>query len=154
MKIFYCCYGGSHSSVVAAAVHLGLIPDTRPPTFGELVNLPYYDKVGNDDVGTARHMGRDECGNDVYVLGLGPSRRIALKAMRSVLEILGMGQNDVLLVDALGPIGPLTRIGGFLSRRLGLVRIGRPLTVIGIRSVFKDVVRIVHGVKAAAAGFD
>lgn len=134
--------------MVAAAVHLGLIPETRPPAFRELVGLPYYDKVGNHEIGTARHLGRDEFGNDVYVLGLGPSRRTAMKAIKSVLETLGVAENEVLMVDALGPIGPMTRIGGFLSRRLGLVRIGRPLTVLGIRRVFKDVVGIVHQVKA------
>lgn len=128
-----------------------MIPETRPPTFAELVSLPYYDKVGNHEIGIARFMGRDEFGNDVYVMGLGPSRRTAMRAVGSVLEILGMGQNEVLLVDALGPIGPLTRIGGFLSRRLGLVRVGRPLTVLGIRRVFKDIVKIVHEVKARSS---
>ncbi|HPZ72110.1 MAG TPA: DUF3189 family protein, partial [Peptococcaceae bacterium] len=32
MKIIYNCYGGAHSSVTAAALHLGLLPEARPAT--------------------------------------------------------------------------------------------------------------------------
>ncbi|MGB3963216.1 MAG: DUF3189 family protein, partial [Tepidanaerobacteraceae bacterium] len=35
MKIFYCCYGSAHSSVVAASIHLGLLPSDRVPTSRE-----------------------------------------------------------------------------------------------------------------------
>jgi hypothetical protein len=31
MKIIYHCYGGTHSSVIAAAIHLGLLPEDRVP---------------------------------------------------------------------------------------------------------------------------
>ncbi|HEX3010797.1 MAG TPA: DUF3189 family protein, partial [Syntrophomonadaceae bacterium] len=39
MKIIYHCFGGSHSSVTAAAIHLGLIEKHRPPSMEELMSL-------------------------------------------------------------------------------------------------------------------
>ena len=45
MKIIYHCFGGSHSSVSAAALHLGLLDRQRTPTEEELVRIPYYDKT-------------------------------------------------------------------------------------------------------------
>jgi hypothetical protein len=41
MKIIYCCYGGSHSSVTAAAIHLDMLPLTRKPTSAELLSIPF-----------------------------------------------------------------------------------------------------------------
>ncbi|HWJ02080.1 MAG TPA: DUF3189 family protein, partial [Verrucomicrobiae bacterium] len=43
MKIIYNCYGGSHSSVTAAAIHLGLVDCGKVPCARELWKLPYYD---------------------------------------------------------------------------------------------------------------
>ena len=44
MKIIYHCYGGSHSSVIAAALHLGLLAKDRIPNETELMAIPYFDK--------------------------------------------------------------------------------------------------------------
>ena len=46
MKIIYSCYGGTHSSPIAAAIHLGRLPDDRIPSPEELMKTDYYDKFG------------------------------------------------------------------------------------------------------------
>jgi hypothetical protein len=69
MKIIYHCFGGSHSSVTAAALHLGMLDKTRIPTREQLMDVPYYDKTSDEDFGSIRYMGTDEFGHDVYVLG-------------------------------------------------------------------------------------
>jgi xylulokinase len=46
MKIIYHCYGGSHSSVLAAAIHTGRLNPERLPTGEELMALPYFTQSG------------------------------------------------------------------------------------------------------------
>jgi hypothetical protein len=41
LKIIYHCYGGSHSSVIAAALHLKWIDKDRLPSEEEMMAIPY-----------------------------------------------------------------------------------------------------------------
>jgi len=41
----------------------------------------------------------------------------------------------------------ITKVGGFFSRRLGLVSIGRPLTIIGIQQKYESFIALVNDVK-------
>ncbi len=67
MKIIYHCYGGSHSSVITAAIHLGFIPRDKIPKTEELMKLPFYDKQTDKDHGILRLMGKDDLGNEIYI---------------------------------------------------------------------------------------
>ena len=69
LKIIYHCYGGSHSSVIAAALHLKWIDKDRLPSEEEMMAIPYYDKTDNGDFGSILFIGIDESGNEIYVLG-------------------------------------------------------------------------------------
>ena len=63
MKIIYSCYGGTHSSPIAAAIHLGRLPDDRIPSPEELMKTDYYDKVSADIKGELILCGEDKWGN-------------------------------------------------------------------------------------------
>lgn len=147
MRVFYYCYGSAHSSVVAAAIHLGLLPSDRIPTSAEIINLPRFDRTKNHEIGTPFYMGEDEHGNEIYILGLGPDRDIISKAIYSLLTLLGYPLNCILLIDALAPVHPVTRLGGFLSRRLGWVRVGRPLVTMGVKWRYRELLFIVNTTK-------
>jgi hypothetical protein len=148
VKVIYCCYGSSHSSVVAAAIHLGNLPTDTIPHPRDILNLPYYDRVTMDEVGACIHMGRDDIGCDVYILGMGPGRRIVKRAVESIFQVCGVSRDSYMLVDTLTSIGVITKIGGFLSRRIGLTRIGRPMATWGIRRAYPRLVSIVARVKS------
>ena len=45
MHIIYHCVGGAHSSVIASAIHLGMLPKTRVATNSEILSIPYYDNI-------------------------------------------------------------------------------------------------------------
>ncbi|MFY9217196.1 MAG: DUF3189 family protein, partial [Tepidanaerobacteraceae bacterium] len=47
----------------------------------------------------------------------------------------------------LNSVNLLTKIGGFFSRRLGFVTVGRPLTILGIQLKYRDFVELVKAVK-------
>jgi len=147
MKIFYCCYGSAHSSVVAASIHLGLLPSNRIPSLKEFLVLPHYDKTESFEIGIPFFMGKDEYDSEVFILGMASDRRLVRKAILSFLTYLGVNTYDLMLVDTLKSVNLLTKIGGFTSRRLGFVSIGRPLTIWGIQQKYQEFVELVNAVK-------
>ncbi|ATW24108.1 DUF3189 family protein [Candidatus Formimonas warabiya] len=152
MKIIYCCYGGSHSSVTAAAIHLGMLPGTRRPTFQELLSVPFYEQQKAKDHGYFRFMGFDEYRNEVYIIGkhnLGPSFE---KIIRQIGEAFHIDQQEIVLVDTMPYVNLAMMIGGFTSRRLGLERIGRPIVILGTQNAYFNLVSLVHRLKITVAG--
>lgn len=146
MKIIYHCYGGAHSSVIAAALHLKLIEKHRLPFRTELMALPYFDKTCNDDFGSIRFMGIDDSGNEVYVLGKKSMGKRYSHILRGTAEILG-AQKEIIEVDCFNKINIMMKIGGFLSRRLGLIFPGRPILIRGSRGTFMNLVNLVETVR-------
>lgn len=148
MEVIYCCYAGSHTSVTAAGIHLGLLPTTVRPSPSEILSLPNFDQGSARRLGHVLKLGEDECGNNVYVAGLGPNRAVTLTALRLVLAESHVKSDDLCIVDALSCISFWVRLGGFLSRRCGCVWLGRPLCVWGILARYGCFVRLVSEVKA------
>ena len=129
MRIIYHCYGGAHSSVTAAAIHLGLLP--LPTVSPEaIVSLPYFDEHCGKELGQLFYYGQDIHGNDVLILGCARSANILKRTVRSALR-LSSGDNDPLFINTLNGVNWCMRIGGFLSRRLGWTLVGRPLVTKG-----------------------
>lgn len=150
-RVVYVCYGSAHSSIVAANLHLGRLPDSRRALPGELLAAPRFDQMPHNQIGTLLDMGQDAEGHRVYALGLGSGRDILGRAVLDLVATLGLPSDCVLLVDALTGVHATTRVGGFLSRRLGLVRIGRPLVVAGILADYDRFLGLVRGVRQRLA---
>ncbi len=146
MKIIYHCYGGAHSSVMAAALHLKWIEKHRLPTEEEMMAIPYYDKTDDNDFGSIRFMGIDESGNEVYVLGKKGMGEKYTRILMGVAEIMGKA-DDLIAPDCLNRINWSMKLGGFLSRRMGLVFPGRPVLVKGTRNAFLSLVNLVETVR-------
>lgn len=147
MKVIYNCYGSAHSSVLAAGIHVGLLPESRVPTCEEITDLPHYDRTNTEEIGTIYYFGQDELGVQVYILGMKSSSKIVKRAIFSMLEEFNIDRTELILVDSLPYVNNLTRIGGFLSRGLGLVKLGRPLTVYGLQKSYFQFVNLVQDVK-------
>jgi len=146
LKIIYHCYGGAHSSVIAAALHLKLIEKYQLPDKDELMALPYFDKTCNDDFGSIRFMGIDDSGNEVYVLGKKNMGENYSHILQGTAEILG-AEKEIIAVDCLNRINITMKIGGFLSRRVGLIFPGRPILIRGSRGAFMNLVNLVETVR-------
>jgi len=143
MKVIYHCFGGSHSSVTAAALHIGLIGKNRPPTMEELMALPYFDKTNNEDFGSIRFMGCDEYGNEVYVLGKKSLGDRYSNVLMGIAEILG-AKDQVIAVNCMNRVNWAMKLGGFTSRRIGMVSLGRPVLSVGTRNAFFNLVNLVE----------
>lgn len=144
--MIYHCYGRAHSSVVAAHLHLGDLPDRGPVNLKTIINLPEFDKASSKDFAIPHWMGRDEWGNEIYIMGFGMFNPICVRTMEDLFRLFGRSE-EFLLVNALTAIGLSARIGGGLSRGCGWVRIGRPLAAWGITRSLEKVRRLVNGVK-------
>ncbi|NLW07900.1 MAG: DUF3189 family protein [Clostridia bacterium] len=144
MIIIYHCFGGTHSSVTAAAIHLGLLPRDRLPTAAEFRALPYFDARRKGEEGEIRFMGRDSAGNNIYTVGK-KNLGTRFEALFYDLAVaLGVPQQEILLLNTSPLVNHAMKLGGFISRRLGLVSVGRPLVVWGTRRAYFNLVRFVN----------
>lgn len=147
MKIFYHCYGGAHTSIVCAAIHLNYLTKDDIPAAFAFKEIPFYDKMKNNDIGSTVFVGTDEYGCDIYIMGMRNGREVVIPAIKGYLNEHYITNNDILFVNALVELHPVTALGGMLSRRLGLVSIGQPLTIWGIRRYYKIFVELVGKVQ-------
>jgi hypothetical protein len=132
MRIIYHCYGSAHSSIVAAAVHLGKLPTNRSATLQEILRLEDFDHARNDSIGHIFFKGRDTAGNEVFTMGMGPENKLVKRSLRSLIKISNIVDHEILFAEALPHINRMAKVGGALSRRYGFVKIGRYLAAYGV----------------------
>lgn len=148
MDIVYSCYGGAHSSVVAASIHIGLLPADQIPSPQQLNELKYYDKVTASERGKVIFIGIDKWGNRIFICGRGREKLGIEQAVKSGIILAGGNTEKLVFVDTLPAVNLWMRIGGFISRRLKWVKIGRPLVIWGTQKAFPHLLKIVDKTKA------
>lgn len=146
MIIVYHCYGGSHSSVTSAGIHLELLPRNRVANAQELLQVPHYDSQDLIKHGHFRFVGRDADSNIVYVLGKRTLGRRVTILLYKIANLFDRSE-DVYIVDTTKPINILMVVGGFLSRGLKITFLGRPLVILGTKLAYKQFIFIVKKVK-------
>lgn len=145
-KIVYHCYGGAHSSVVAAAIHLGKLKLPRLPSAKELMRLSLFDRQTKDGHGQLHFFGFDEFGNQVYSVGCRNAGKSVENILNGVAGILGI-QDDIIFIDTLHCVNMKMRIGGYMSRRLNLIHLGRPIVIKGTQDAFPELAELVRQTK-------
>lgn len=151
-KVIYHCYGGAHSSVVSAAIHLGLLRRDRLPSKENLLEIPSFDQSEAKDRGQLLFYGRDYRGVEVYAIGMGGGSRVLKRTLYSFFREEGILEDRLLLVHTLSQVNLCTRVGGFLSRGLGWVSLGRPLVIRGILTSYGRFVDLVEEVEERIHG--
>jgi len=152
MIFIYNCYGGTHTSSLASAIHLGKLPEDRLPTREEILNTEYFNKLNYKDMGRFIYRGVDSGGNKVYSLGRGWSS-VLLPCLKNFLELLHeeCGLNEKIVLSNMSPtVPPVMTVGGFVSRAMGINFIGEPLLVIGSRQAYQRITEIVKETKDTA----
>jgi len=150
MIVVYHDFGGTHSTALAAAIHLGIVGGSDSNSIdGQslLDKVPYFDQVPSRCKGTVMHVGQDSDGHDVYILGRRSDADLAINTILSSARIFGPCDSEILFVDVGKKVNLLMRIGGFLSRRLNLIRIGRPIVVYGTVRAFPHIAQLVDKTK-------
>lgn len=146
-KIIYHCYGGAHSSIVAAAIHLNQLKTDKKPTTDELMGLALFDRQSKEGHGQLHFFGFDEWGNHIHSVGCRNVGTSVENVVTSVSKLLKL-QDDLLFIDTLHCVSIKMRVGGYISRRLGWIDQGRPVVLKGTQDVFFQLVDLVKQVKA------
>jgi len=148
MKIIYSCFGGAHSSIVTSGIHMGYLPMNSSATTEEILTTPFYDKAPNIEVGKPLYMGKDKKNYSIYAMGMGHARNYYTKMLYEFYnEITYNHKKDIIFINVTSLLNNYTRLGGFMSRRLNIVPLGRPLTVYGIKRNYNHFIELVQNVK-------
>ncbi|MFA4885210.1 MAG: DUF3189 family protein [Desulfotomaculaceae bacterium] len=148
MKIIYHCYGGAHSSVTAASIHLGILPMDYVPDRQMFWRLPLYDRQDADEHGHIYFMGIDEFGHEVYLTARRSRPLVLEKLFAGMASIFDIPKEDYLLVNVMEQVNLTMKFGGFISRRWGLIRFGRPIVTLGTQAAYFRVVELVRKIKS------
>lgn len=146
MVIIYNCYGGTHSSILASAIHLKKLPVNRIPTKDEILNTEYFNRLSYKDMGRLIFHGSDDSGNRIFTIGRGTSKAL-VPAMRNLAIALCRDKNideNFLFVNCSPTVHPLMTIGGFFSRALHIDFIGVPLLTVGARRTYYNITALVE----------
>lgn len=144
MKIVYHCFGGAHASPTAAAIHLGILSADRRPSFAELLKVPRFDSVRSWEHGKLFRAGIDNEGNEVYTMGRRNSADLVIKLLKEFSRLNGVEPNEYYFVNCVQLLNPFMVTGGYSSRALNWVWIGRPLVTFGTILSFPILVKIVQ----------
>ncbi|WP_096188298.1 DUF3189 family protein [Evansella halocellulosilytica] len=152
MIYIYNCYGGTHSSVLAAAYHLQSIPTDRIPTKEEILAIDIFNRLKTKDMGKIYFHGHDENGHAVYTVGRGSSKALvpALKNLIELLEKHGENHDQVILSNTSPTVPPAMTFGGLFSRRLHIDWIGVPLLIRGAQQTYPNTKKLVGKTKRIA----
>lgn len=144
MNVIYHCVGGTHSSAIAAAIHLGILPKDRKPEKTEILSISYFDTLTKEDQGKIIFRGKDSSNNNVFTLSRQFVPQLVLPAINDTWYLAGGKQEDLLLIDTMPSVNLLMKIGGFSSRRLNFTSFGRPIVTQGTIKAYKDILKIVE----------
>ena len=146
MVIIYNCYGGTHSSILASAIHLKKLPMNRIPTHEEILNIEYFNKLTYKDMGRLVFHGSDDEGNRIFTIGRGTSRAL-IPAMRNLAIALcrdkGIDEH-FMFINCSPTVHPLMTMGGFFSRALHIDFIGVPLLTAGAQRTYYNITKLVE----------
>lgn len=129
--------------MAAASIYLGRLPRLRVPRLEELLALPYFDRANKAEIGILHYIGLDRQGNRVFIMGSGPWGAEIRGLLPSFLKLAGPAAPGVAIIDCFSKVTLPVQIGGFVSRRLGLAAIGRPLVGRGILWSYPRLVALV-----------
>jgi hypothetical protein len=151
MIVIYHCWGGSHSSVTAASIHLGVLPTDRIPTKAEFMATGYYDQQLTTDHGKIFPLGTDEFGNQVCFMGREFCGDMVIRAIKGLGNIYDIDPHQIKFVDAMPCVNVVMMLGGSVSRALHLIAIGRPVVIRGTQQCYKRIIDLVESVKKEIA---
>ncbi|KMY48845.1 DUF3189 family protein [Peribacillus loiseleuriae] len=149
MIYIYNDYAGTHSTAIAAAYHLNKLPTGRTLTKEEILDIDYFNKLTNHDMGRIIFHGVDEDENSVYTLGRKNDKLVvpALKNLGEILQEAFQGDEKIVLSNTSPTVPFAMTMGGLFSRRLKIDFIGVPLLVLGAKQCYSDIIQLVEYTK-------
>ena len=153
MIYIYNDYGGTHTTSLAAALHLQILKlSSTPPTKKEILAVPFFNKMTKRDFGKLIFHGKDSEGHLVYSLGR-KSQKLVVPSLKEfgLLFFEHFQIEDRIIFSNTSPTVPFPlSLGGFFSRGLKMDSIGVPLLVIGAKQCVNNINKLVENTKKVA----
>lgn len=149
MIYIYNCYGGTHSSPIAASYHLGKLPEDCLPTKNEILSTYLFNRLTYSDMGRIFYHGKDEHGNLIYSLARGRCKHL-VPALKELVNLIHTNHptNPRIVFSNTSPTVPFVMtMGGFLARGLKMDPVGVPLLIKGVHQSYSDIRRLVQHTK-------
>ncbi|KPU45754.1 hypothetical protein OXPF_09880 [Oxobacter pfennigii] len=147
MIVIYHDIGGTHSSVIAANMHLNRIPMDYVPDKNVLLNLPGFDRLEKYQWGHIIYRGEDEYGAKVYTLCRQYKPEIVVPAVTDMYLLLKGTVKGLYMVNTTPTVNWIMGIGGYSSRVLGFVPFGRPIVTYGALIAYPKISKVVKELK-------
>ena len=151
--VIYYDYGGTHTSVVAAALHLGNLNPAKVPENKQLTNLPLFDSITQNELGHIVYNGTDEYGNNIYTMGIKRAKNLIIPAISDMYKAVFGNTDGIYLVDVSPATDAFMKIGGFISRFLKMQPLGLPIIIYGTKRAYPNIVKIVENTKNTVKDF-
>jgi hypothetical protein len=143
MKVVYHCYGGAHASPTAAAIHLGILPQDRWSGMRELLKNPHFDQLSSPEHGKLIKAGVDPLGHEIYFLARRNSPRLVINLIKEFTRLQGGNPDEYFFVNCMQTLNLVMVAGGYSSRALGWIKVGRPVVALGTVLSYTILVSIV-----------
>lgn len=137
-RIFYACYAGTHSSVLAASLHLGRVKDGD-----DLCDLSFFDRRESKDIGVPVRVGVDAYGTEIYAMGTGWLSERVERPLCDLIEVASPNAK-ACICSVRGFLDLPARCGGFASRRCRLVWPGRQIIAAALGRRIPEMQRAVN----------
>ena len=125
----------------------------RPPRCRDFYRLvPYYDRITRGEHGKLIKIGTDVNGHEVFILGRRNASQPVINIIKEFSRLSGVDPEVYYFVDVVQLGNPFMVVGGFFSRGLGFVKLGRPLVSFGTRRAFQVLARLVRRTMADLEG--
>jgi len=134
MKVFYLCRTGHHTSIIAAALHLGMI--SLESGDNKLYDLKGFDDIEFKDIGKPFFVGTDSFNTEIYTVGVWNDSQIMSRAINDLVSLIGLRRGEWQVIDVSPAVSRLT-VAGLNLKKFRLKPLAKALVSLGARREIK-----------------
>lgn len=142
MKIFFLCRTGHHTSLIAAAIYMGLIKGKR--NLQETISrIRGYDKINFNEIGTPFFVGTDDKNNEIFTIGIARESILMERAVKELIAVIGVEPQDRKVINVSKAVSVWTRIG-LIIKKIRLNNLARVFFYLGASQEYYQIKRILR----------
>lgn len=143
LHIIYHDEGGTHSCIIAASMHLNLLPMDQKPSKSQLLNLPNFNGLKKRQLGRIIFHGKDIYDNSIYTMGRKHAPVLIENTLKSVVSMLDLDESEILCVNT-SLKANLYNLLGRICFHLGLINMGKYLDILDVLNSYEIIAETVQ----------
>lgn len=109
-----------------------------------MLQIPFFDQLTSESHGKLVKAGIDHLGNEVYFMGRRREEKLIMNIIREFSRFNGIDPAEYYFVNCVQLLNLFMVTGGFSSRGMGWVGLGRPIVTFGTILSFPIIAGIVR----------